>query len=129
MSKRTSSAPALGSAFRRLRGGHIVGVVTSQGVVCSEFTGRDIRGHGEFWNVTHCQWRWSHDRSIWWTVQERKPNAEQFDAIRSHLTRKFGLTWWENGHYDIHDLQAKIEREIAREQQQQNTALNSSPTK
>lgn len=94
--------------WERLRKGHIVGIIDSHGVVHSEFTGPSIKFHTDFWpNQHHCHWRWCHSRSLWWCSQEHKPKDEQFDDIRSHLTRKFGIKWQENGYHDIDFLQSK----------------------
>jgi hypothetical protein len=95
----------------RLRFGNIVGVVDSYGAVHSEFTGDDIAFHAEHFPQHHCQWRWNHAKSIWWITAEHKPNEEQYDAIMRHLTRKYGIEWWENGHHDIDHLQAKWREE------------------
>jgi hypothetical protein len=97
----------------RLRDGHILGIVDSYGAVHSVFTG-SIAFHAEHFPQTHhCQWRWNEDKSINWISAERKPDAEQMDAIRRHLTKRYGLRWWDNGHHDIDHLQAKWREEEA----------------
>jgi hypothetical protein len=82
-------------------------VVDSYGAVHSEFTGEKVAFHAEHFPAHHCQWRWNHSQSIWWITAEHKPTEEQYEAITNHLTRKYGLKWWENGHHDIDHLQAK----------------------
>jgi len=42
-------------------------------------------------------------------------SAEQYDAIQRHLTRKYGLKWWKNGHHDIDHLRAKWAEENSRQ--------------
>jgi hypothetical protein len=88
---------------------NIVGIVDAYGAVHSQNTGDEIGFHEDFWpGQTHCQWRWDHRGSIHALVAESRPNVEQFDAIQRHLTRRYGLKWWENGHHDIDDLQRRF---------------------
>lgn len=103
---------ANGYAFRRLLDGNIIGIVDAYGAVHSKFTGEEIAHHSTHWpNQTHCLWRWNHDKSVHWFLASSKPNGEQLEAIQHHLTKRYGLLWWENGHHDIDDLLAKCERE------------------
>lgn len=95
----------------RLLNGNILGVVDSYGAVHSVFTGCRIDMHGDHFAATHCQWRWNDDQSIHWWVMDHKPNPEQLEAIRSHMTRQYGILWWENGHHDIDHLQEMVRRE------------------
>lgn len=88
---------------RQLLRGNIIGVVTAQGQVDSQFTGGEIKTH-DIWPRCRCRWRWNHDKSIHTFLSEGRPTAEETEAIRNHLTRKYGLKWWENGHHDIDDL-------------------------
>ena len=100
----------------RLRHGNILGVVDSYGAVHSVFTGEKVDFHADhFATAHHCQWRWNDEESINWITAERKPNEEQYDAIQRHLTRKYGLKWWKNGHHDIDHLQAKWAEENSRQ--------------
>ena len=92
--------------FDKLLRGHIVGIVDSYGSVKSEFTGDKVAFHSEYFGeIRHqCMWRWNHDRSIWWISVEHRPDDEQYASIQTHLTKKYGLQWWENGHHDIDHL-------------------------
>lgn len=106
--------PETRKKWEALLHGHILGVVDSYGAVHSEFTGDRVAFHEEFFTKTHCQWRWSHDKSIWWITGEHRPTEEQEDAIQRHLTKKYRLQWWDNGHHDIDHLlkMAGVERKI-----------------
>lgn len=96
--------------WRRLLRGHIIGIVDAHGVVHSEFTGTEIKQHDLF-PTAQCRWRWNHDKSIHWFMLECRPTEPQYDDIQAHLTKKYGLRWWKNGHHDIDHLLAKCEEE------------------
>lgn len=88
--------------FKQLRFGNIVGIIDSYDAVHSVFTGDKIECHADYWpNQTRCQWRWSFSQSIYWITFYQKPTEEQFIAIQDHLTKNYGLKWWDNGHFDI----------------------------
>lgn len=91
-------------SFLELLRGHIIGIIDFQGAIHSEFTGERVACHEEFWTQGQVKWRWNHNQSIWWITRECKPDDEQFDVIMRHLTKKFGLQWYENGHHDIPHL-------------------------
>ena len=99
--------PAETNRFARLLTGNIVGVVDSYGSVRSEFTADRVAFHEEFFGPSQCKWRWDHGRGIWWISPEHRPDGEQEEAIRRHLSRKYGLRWWDNGHHDIEHLLKK----------------------
>lgn len=89
--------------------GFIIGVVTSLDVVESKFTGEEVAQHGDFWESTnhYKKWRWSSDESLHWFLPDHKPNIEQAQFVRDHLTKKYGIKWFANGHHDCHDLDIK----------------------
>jgi hypothetical protein len=92
--------------WERLRYGHIVGIVDSYGAVHSKFT-ENVEFHEALFPPAQCKWRWSHSKSLWWITAEARPDEEQEVAIQRHITRKYGLKWWENGHHDIDHLMKK----------------------
>ncbi len=101
--------------FKRLLRGNILGIIDAYGAVHSVFTGETIEHHGEHFPCqTHCQWRWNHRESIHWFLASQKPSEEQYTAIQNHLTKRYGLEWWENGHHDIDHLIEKCESEYAK---------------
>ena len=100
------------TSFVDLKAGHVVGIVTQQGMVLSEFTGTKMKHHEELWHgVQHCNWRWCNSQSIWSASRERYPSEEQYDAIMSHMSKKYGLRWFENGHHDWKYLDECIKKE------------------
>ena len=96
------------NSFDRLSTGNIIGIVDAYDAVHSVFTGDELGYHANhFPEHTHCQWRWSHSRDMWYTIMEYKPTPEQCESIRTHLTKKYGLRWLKNGHHDIDHLLSK----------------------
>jgi len=97
------------SRFERLLTGSILGVVDSYGAVHSEYITSETKCHEDLWpGVTHCCWRWNHNNSVFCIFG--KPSEEDFDKIQRHLSRKYGLKWWDNGHHDIDHLLLKAGR-------------------
>lgn len=90
------------SKLSRLLTGSIIGIVDSYGSVDSRIIDRlDEENHAEVWpGNTHCRWRWDRRSSLHWFVSDYKPNEEEQDHIRRHLTRKYGIHWLENGYFD-----------------------------
>lgn len=107
--------------WRKLRDGHILGIVDSYGSVDSVFTGDKVEFHAEHFGLHQCQWRWNNCQSLWWISSERRPTEEQEEAILRHLTKKYGLQFWENGHHDIDHLREKCKQE---EQNEKTTIEN-----
>lgn len=90
--------------FNKLRFGHIVGIIDAYGSVHSQFTDDRVVCHEEFWPICpHVRWRWCNSESIWF-ARCREITEEEMESIRNHLTKKYGLKWWENGHHDIDHL-------------------------
>lgn len=99
--------------FSKLRWTNILGVITSQGSVESRATGNNVECHEEYWNpCPHIRWRWDYSHCIWWISGECKPDDEQYEFIQKHLTRKYGLKWWDNGHHDIDHFLSKMELDL-----------------
>ena len=86
--------------------GFILGVVTSLDVVYSKFTGDEVEHHDDHWspNRHYKKWRWSSADNLHWFLPDHKPNVEQLQFVRDHLTKKYGLKWFKNGYYDWEDL-------------------------
>lgn len=85
--------------------GNIIGIIDSYGAAHSQFTGGEIKTHEELYPMkSHARWRWNHSESLHWFLAEHKPSDEECEIAQKHLTRKYGLKWWSNGHHDIDDL-------------------------
>ena len=109
---------ARSSKWETLRSGTIVGIVDSYDAVHSKlfplnYPISDMFHESIFGTKGHCAWRWSFEDCITWITPEMKPNAEQYDSIQRHLTRRYGLKWWENGHHDIDDFLRHLEMEYS----------------
>jgi hypothetical protein len=92
--------------WKKLREGNICGIVDSYGAVHSVLT-ETVEFHADHFPLSHCQWRWDFDESINWISIERRPSEEQYEAIRTHLTKKYGIKWWDNGYHDIDHILTK----------------------
>lgn len=93
--------------WEKLRWGNITGVVDSYDSADSVLS-EDLEYHAERWpSLTHCRWRWSYNQGIWWTVSEGRPNSEQLEIIRNHLTKKYGIEWMENGYHEWEKIATK----------------------
>jgi hypothetical protein len=96
--------------YTRLREGNIVGIIDHLDCIHSEYT-KEVVCHEEFWASGFVRWRWNYDDGIWWIGSETRPNEEQCDAIRNHLTKKYGIKWWDNGYHDLDFFQKKLKEE------------------
>lgn len=96
------------NAFKRLRFGNILGIVDAYGAVHSKLTGNEVECHETFWPTnTFVRWRWTFRDSLSAYVSTM-PSLEEFDAIRNHLERKYGIRWCDNGYHDIDFLMEKF---------------------
>jgi hypothetical protein len=87
-----------------------MGIVDAYGAVDSRFTGDHLGYHAETWPCqTHGRWRWNWRDSIYCFPD--KLNSEQYDAVMSHMEKKYGIKFWDNGHHDIDHFLAQIDRE------------------
>ena len=99
----------------KLRFWSIIGVVDHHGAVHSAmFEDYSAHTHGELWpQHRHARWRWTFSNGLHFIARESKPDAEGIDAIRSHLTKKFGIEWQENGYHDWQKISADYAAEKA----------------
>lgn len=93
--------------MNKLWHGNILGIIDANGAVHSKFTGEELEWHSSYWPTeTHWRWRWNNNKSIYWLLKDPRPDEEQWDAIRNHLTKKYNILWWDNGHHDIDHLRS-----------------------
>lgn len=102
--------------WQTLRWATIVGIIDSYGAVHSkmfpfETPVSDLFHESVFGAKGHCAWRWTFDQSVSWITAEMQPDEEQFVAIQNHLTKKYNLKWWENGHFDIDHFLENLKKE------------------
>ncbi len=110
---RSSSRPTFTDL---LTNGHILGVIDNYGAIHSRYTpfgDPDYRlMHGDIWpGVHHKRWRWTHDAGLRLSCVGETLEMGEADDVRAHITKRFGLLWWENGFHDIHHLLAKARGE------------------
>lgn len=96
--------------FDKLRWGSIVGVIDSYDSVHSEYCelGKP-RFHEEIWpTICHKRWRWNFEDGLSKSFLGERLSDEDFDRVMSHLTRKYGIKWQENGYHDWQYLLDKM---------------------
>ena len=107
--------------FMDLRAGFLIGIVDSNGAVDSRFVGYDRLGkseqHSTFWpGHTHGRWRWRFDGSLTAFVEESAPLPDEWEPIRTHITKRYGIRFWDTGYHDMDHFLAHLtaEREAAK---------------
>lgn len=99
-----------------LREGSIIGIVDSRDAVDSRFIAADrlstAETHSAFWPAqAHGRWRWTFDKGPMAFVPESAPVGCQWEAVRRHITKRYGIEWWDNGYHDLHHLLAHVHSE------------------
>lgn len=81
---------------------NIVGYIDAYGSVHSiEIEPGDGRHHPEIFPGAYIKrWRWSYNRGFSSIYGGFDP--EDSEKIRSHLTKKYGIPWYENGYHDVY---------------------------
>lgn len=97
-----------------LRNGSIIGHVDAYGAVDSHFIPETERledhAHSRYWpGKKNGLWRWNFSNGLTAFVPERAPDAEGCEAVRNHLTKKYGIKFWDNGYHDLDDFIARLE--------------------
>lgn len=95
--------------WQNLREGNILGIVDANGSVDSVFSA-SIEYHTNYWPISQIAWRWNNSQSLYWMI-ERRPNTEQVESIMRHITKRYGIKWFENGHHDWEHLQEMCKME------------------
>jgi hypothetical protein len=102
-------------SFQELRDGYILGIIDSYDSIHSAFISLDNRGnycHADFWPTqTHKKWRWDFDDGIHKFCSESSWTEADWDSIRTHITKKFGIKFWENGYHDLDYFEEKLKKE------------------
>ena len=100
--------------FTDLNSGFIAGCIDAYGAVHSVFDPDDVPCHADHFTTTHVLWRWSTHGNIDWSVySDEDRTIEHTDLIRSHLTRTYGIRFYENGHYDVNHFCDMLDKEKA----------------
>lgn len=88
--------------FQQLRHANICGIIDSHGAVDSRLSpcGKGLLRHEDVWPMKLAgKWRWNFDKGIHCFCDTL--TSDEHEAIRTHLTKKHGLKWWDNGHHDL----------------------------
>lgn len=95
--------------FITLRRAIIVGIVDHLGVVYSKASkyGEERAYHERDFKNAQVKWTWNFNDGIGWFSPENKPDSEQYDAIMRHITKTYGIKFWENGHHDLDYFEQK----------------------
>ena len=82
---------------------NIVGIIDNYDCVHSVMVSHDDdQFHSShFSQQTNRKWRWSWDRSVETNWSITSLTKEDRMMIREHLTKKYDIPFWENGHHDI----------------------------
>lgn len=105
--------------FIHLREGSLIGIIDSQDAVHSRFIVADrlaiAQDHSSFWPTQkNGRWRWRFDGGLTAFVPENAPDAAQWEAVRTHVTKHYGVRFWDNGYHDLHHFLAHLSEERAR---------------
>lgn len=88
----------------------IVGVITNQGQIlsiCDDFD--TILAHGDYYPLVQKRWRWSYQNGLT-SVQHHMFDDDDWQFVRDHLTKKYGIPFWDNGYHDIDYFQKLKEK-------------------
>lgn len=98
--------------WSNLERGVIIGIIDSYGVIHSKFSLNLNLCHADIWATSRINWRWDIDKSIWWIGGfENRPNEEEYISIQTHITKKYRIKFWKNGHSDIDFFYEQLEAE------------------
>lgn len=100
--------------FDELRWGWIVGVVDAYDAVHSIFvpldSDRSLFHEDHFPTQSHKRWRWCYSNCFSKSVLVEPLSEEDYDRIMRHITKKYGIKFWSNGHHDINYFMSKMSK-------------------
>lgn len=102
------------SKFDTYRWGSIVGVIDSYDAVHSQHVPLEEGPafHDDLFPMqTHKRWRWTFCDCFSVSVLGDKLTDEDYDLVMAHMTKKYGIKFWENGHHDIDNFISKMSKE------------------
>lgn len=109
MKTRAKALTPLQKRLWKLKTHCILGVIDSNGAVKSAIT-KNIEHHADHFGVhVHKAWRWSYSQSITWFSDSNRLSFEESDAVMRHLTKKYGIPFWENGWHDLDYFKKHLE--------------------
>jgi hypothetical protein len=103
--------------WTELRNGQIIGMVDERDAVDSRYVSRDNFSrisHAVLWPTRkNGLWRWDFNAGLTAFVPECAPSSEQWEVITRHITKQYGIEWWENGYHDLDQFLAHLYAEKA----------------
>ncbi len=102
--------------WQDLRMGSIIGIVDSNDAVDSRFIPSALylgdHSHSHYWpQRKNGLWRWMFDKGLTAFVPERAWAPEQTELIHRHITKLYGIQWWENGYHNLDHFLAHLNAE------------------
>ena len=96
--------------FDRLRWDWVIGIITNQGVAISrQFYFDDAPTHEELFPLSQDKrWRWDFDKGVNTSIYSDNFEQEDFEIIRNHLRRDYGIRFYENGFHDVEYFTSKM---------------------
>ena len=80
----------------------IVGVITNQDEILSILKCfEDIENHEDYYPLIQKRWRWSYQDGVDWSSSTVEITKDDRLRVREHLTRKYGIRFWDNGYHDL----------------------------
>jgi len=103
--------------FNLLKYGIIIGIIDNYGAVHSKFFSidDDQQTHEELWPTRRTKrWRWTFSNCFNTSIlSDEKLNIEDWDKIRQHLTRNYGIRWQDNGYHNIDYFMGRMKTDKA----------------
>ena len=99
--------------YQKLRNCTIIGYIDYLGAVHS-VRFNTIRGrgtHSDIWGKVQKGWDWDYNSGIDFSIYRHQFDKEDWDKIRRHLTKKYGVQWNENGSHDCDYIDKMVEKE------------------
>ena len=94
---------------------YILGLVKRDGTIVSHLANYDgnVETHSSVFSAyvaenASLRWVWDWDKSIHTHIGCNLSPEDRtlfYDMVREHLTKKHGITFWNNGHHDIDRIQ------------------------
>lgn len=101
--------------FDNMRWGWIIGIIDAYDAVDSVFVAldsNDSRFHDDLFPMkSHKRWRWCFSECFSNSVLGEPLTEEDEDKVMRHITKKYGIKFWENGHHDIDHFISKMSKD------------------
>lgn len=90
----------------------IIGYIDHLDVVHSQIQSTDSHlSHNDLYGKVLKGWVWSFRRNIEFSIYARGLTLEDYDLVRRHLSKKYKIQFYDNGHYDVNFFDKKLKEE------------------